>query len=66
LTGVGLERKQFELWQACLKNGEALPKGFDRQNLEPPFEVRDREADMRTAYAYFAARLGMVTERGME
>lgn len=59
LTGVGLERKQFEIWQACLKNGEALPKGFERQNLEPPFEVRDREADMRTAYAYFAARLGL-------
>lgn len=64
LTGVGRGRKQFEIWQACLKNGEALPKAFERQNLEPPFEVRDREADMRTAYAYFAERLGMVTDPG--
>lgn len=30
-----------------------LPGGFDTQNIEPPFETRDREDDMRTAYAYF-------------
>ncbi|HMY17912.1 MAG TPA: hypothetical protein PKA58_16425, partial [Polyangium sp.] len=61
LTGVGLERKSFDIWQQSLKTGEALPKDFDRQNLEPPFEVRDREADMRRAYRFFAERLGMVT-----
>lgn len=59
LTGVGLERKDFELWQQCLKEQKALPDGFDRQNLEPPFEVRDREADMRLAYAFFAEQLGI-------
>ncbi|MFT3770140.1 MAG: N-6 DNA methylase [Minicystis sp.] len=58
LTGVGLERKDFELWQSCLKDNKPLPKGFNTQGLEPPFEVRDREEDMRTAYAYFAKTLG--------
>ncbi|WP_437290975.1 Eco57I restriction-modification methylase domain-containing protein [Sorangium sp. So ce406] len=57
LTGVGLDRKAFELWQACLMEGKRLPDDFDRQQLEPPFDVRDREDDMRTAYAFFAERL---------
>ena len=58
LTGIGLERKDFELWQSALKSGTSLPKDFDTQGLEPPFDVRDREDDMRTAYAYFAEKLG--------
>lgn len=58
LTGVGLDRKAFELWQACLQDGTPLPRDFDRQRLEPPFDLRDREDDMRTAYTFFAERLG--------
>jgi hypothetical protein len=58
LSGVGLDRKDFELWQSALKSGEKLPKDFGTQGLEPPFDVRDREDDMRTAYAYFAEKLG--------
>jgi hypothetical protein len=58
LSGIGLDRKDFELWQSALKSGEKLPKDFDTQDLEPPFDVRDREDDMRTAYAYFAEKLG--------
>jgi hypothetical protein len=58
LSGIGLERKDFELWQEALKSGIQLPRDFDTQGLEPPFDVRDREDDMRTAYAYFAEKLG--------
>lgn len=59
LTGVGLARKDFELWQECLEIDRELPDDFDRMNLEPPFEVRDREADMRHAYAFFVRELGL-------
>lgn len=59
LTGVGLERKDFELWQQHLKENKPLPAGFDRQNLEPPFQLRDREDDMRLAYTFFAEKLGL-------
>lgn len=59
LTGVGLERKDFELWRQCIKENKPPPPGFDRQNLEPPFDVRDREDDMRLAYAFFAEKLGI-------
>ncbi len=58
LVGVGLDRKTFEQWQACLRTCEPLPKETDTKNLEPPFEVRDREADMSHAYAWFKGRLG--------
>jgi hypothetical protein len=61
LTGVGLERKDFELWQSALKAGTPLPSDFDRQSLVPPFDVRDREEDMRTAYSYFSERLASPT-----
>ncbi len=57
LVGVGLDRKSFELWQDCLRQDRPLPADFDRKNLEPPFEVRDREADMTTAYEFFRERL---------
>lgn len=53
LTGVGLERKDFELWQQCLREGAKLPKEFDKHGLVPPFEVRDREEDMTWAYRFF-------------
>jgi hypothetical protein len=53
LVGVGLDRKRFELWQACLRDGKDLPADFDQQGLQPPFERRDREDDMRAAYAFF-------------
>ncbi len=62
LTGVGLDRKDFEFWQSCLKEGKSLPKDFDTQGLQPPFELRDREADMRTAYTFFADKLGKGAE----
>lgn len=62
LTGVGLTRQDFELWQGCLSTGDALPAGFDTQGLKPPFDVRDREADMTQAYQFFARELGIDTE----
>lgn len=57
LVGVGLDRKTFELWQHHLKAGTKLPADVDTRGLIPPFEVRDREEDMRHAYAFFAERL---------
>jgi hypothetical protein len=57
LVGVGLDRKSFETWQNHLRSGAPLPRDFDTKNLTPPFEVRDREADMRHAHAFFAAKL---------
>lgn len=62
LTGVGLTRQDFELWQGCLSTGDALPAGFETQGLKPPFDVRDREADMTQAYEFFARELGIDTE----
>jgi hypothetical protein len=38
-------------------------RDFDQQNLKPPFELRDREADMRHADAFFVRELGL-TEPG--
>jgi len=58
LIGVGLRRKNFERWQQHLRDGTPLPSDFDKRNLEPPFEVRDREEDMGTAYEFFAKQLG--------
>lgn len=62
LTGVGLERKAFELWQSCLATSTPLPPDFDTQGLvpftdpnRPPFDLRDREADMRFVYEKLAA-----------
>ncbi len=54
LVGVGLDRKSFELWQDCLRREVPLPSDFDRQNLVPPFDRRDREEDMGLAYEVFA------------
>jgi hypothetical protein len=59
---VGLDRKSFDAWRDALRNERALPHDFDRKKFEPPFELRDREADMRAAYAYFADKLGMSVE----
>lgn len=59
---MGLEREELLLWQSCLKEGKSLPRDFDTQGLEPPFELRDREADMRTAYTFFADKLGKGAE----
>jgi hypothetical protein len=58
LVGVGLERKPFEQWQQHLRDGTPLPPGFDKKNLEPPFERRDREDDMAVAYEHFATKRG--------
>lgn len=58
LVGVGLDRKSFELWQEHLRSGAPLPPDFDRKNLAPPFERRDREEDMGHAYEHFARTLG--------
>ncbi len=56
-TSVGLDRKTFEQWQDHLRTGAPLPADFDRKNLVPPFERRDREADMAHAYHHFARTL---------
>jgi hypothetical protein len=58
LVGVGLDRKSFELWQEHLRQDRPPPKDLDTQGLTPPFEVRDREADMTTAFRFFEERLG--------
>jgi len=55
--GIGLDRKDFDHWQQCLRDGIKLPKEFDTRGLIPPFEVRDRDADMTHAYVYFEAAL---------
>lgn len=60
--GIGLSRQDFELWQSCLQTDSELPKDFDTQGLEPPFEVRDREADMTHAYRFFAKELNIRVE----
>ena len=59
LSGVGLDRKQWELIKDARK-GEKLPEwAFDAGGpYEPPFDRCDREADMAQAYAYFAEQLG--------
>ncbi len=65
LAGVGLDRKSFELWQACLSSGKALPADFDTMGREPLldnrgrpyFDRRDREADMAHAFEVFAKRM---------
>jgi hypothetical protein len=63
--GVGLDRKDFELWLESLAQNKPLPDGFDTQGLEPfddpdrPFDLRDREKDMRHAYAFFVKELGL-------
>jgi hypothetical protein len=54
LTGVGLERKDFEPWQQCFRDGTKLPKDFDMHGLVPSFEVRDRETDMARAFRFFS------------
>jgi hypothetical protein len=62
LTGDVLDRKNLDLWQTCLQEGRPLSKDFDTMGLDPPFETRDREDDMRTAYAFFAEKLGKGTQ----
>lgn len=50
LPGLGHDRKTFEAWQAALETGTAPPEEADTERYTPPFETRDREADMRHAY----------------
>lgn len=64
LAGVGLDRKNFELWQQHLTAGTPLPSDFEPGNLTPPFACRDREADMTQAYEHFARVLGGTSGRG--
>lgn len=54
LTGVGLDRKQWEQI-AEARAGDALPDwAHDAQGpFVPPFDRCDREADMRQAYEHF-------------
>lgn len=61
LVGVGLDRKPFELWQDHLRRDVPLPSDFDTKGLVPPFDRRDREADMTHAYEHFARTLGKGT-----
>jgi hypothetical protein len=58
LFGVGLDRKNFELWQDHLRRDLPLPNDFDTKGLLPPFERRDREEDLGHAYSFFARNLG--------
>ncbi|MBN1612624.1 MAG: hypothetical protein JW940_38700 [Polyangiaceae bacterium] len=56
--GIGLDRTEVELRQHCLAPSACVPADSDRKNLEPPFDLRNRSADMRQAYAFFARELG--------
>jgi hypothetical protein len=60
LSGVGLDRKQFEAI-AEAKAGDELPDyAHDQQGpFEPPFETCEREADMSRAYEFFRQRLNI-------
>lgn len=62
LPGVGHDRKTFEAWQAALETGTAPPEQADTGRYTPPFETRDREADMRHAFAAFAGRVPQAEE----
>lgn len=59
LSGVGLERKQWEQIKDA-KAGDRLPEwAVDAGGaFVPPFDRCDREEDMAQAYAYFKERLG--------
>lgn len=57
LPGVGHDRKTFEAWQDALENGDPAPGDADTARYLPPFETRDREADMRHAYERFRGLL---------
>lgn len=54
LSGVGLDRKQWDLIKDA-KKGEPLPEWAADAGgpFEPPFNRCDREEDMARAYAYF-------------
>ncbi|HET9953035.1 MAG TPA: hypothetical protein VFQ61_00955, partial [Polyangiaceae bacterium] len=60
LSGVGLERKQWEQIRDA-SAGEKLPPWAKDAGgaFVPPFDSCDREADMAQAYHHFAARLGI-------
>lgn len=57
LSGVGHHRKTFEAWQVALETGATPPDEADTRGYTPPFEIRDREADMRHAYGTLAKQL---------
>ncbi|MEQ9080757.1 MAG: hypothetical protein RLP09_43235 [Sandaracinaceae bacterium] len=57
LPGVGHNRKTFEAWRGALDRGEPPPAEADTLRYLPPFETRDREADMRHAYQMVALQL---------
>ena len=58
LSGVGLDRKQWEQIKDA-KAGDRLPEwAVDAGGaFVPPFDRCDREEDMAQAYAYFKERL---------
>src|SRR5690606_1352230 len=60
LTGVGLERGKWEEIREA-NEGDALPEWARDQGgpFVPPFDARDRVADMREAYRAFARRFGL-------
>jgi hypothetical protein len=60
LTGVGLDRKQWEEIRDA-QAGARLPEWARDQGgpFEPPFDCPDREADMAQAYEGFRGRLGI-------
>lgn len=60
LSGVGLDRKQWEEIQDA-PAGASLPDwAHDAQGpFVPPFDSCDREADMAQAYRYFQNKLGL-------
>ncbi|MEO7034253.1 MAG: hypothetical protein ABI548_10205 [Polyangiaceae bacterium] len=64
LSGVGLDRKQWEEVQNALA-GSKLPEWAHDAGgpFMPPFDSCDREADMAQAYHHFARKLGIEVAR---
>jgi len=64
LSGVGLDRKQWEQIQNA-PAGETLPDWAHDAGgpFIPPFDSCDREVDMAQAYRYFAEKLGIDVEK---
>ena len=65
MSDVGVSRKQWEEIRQA-KAGDTLPEwAHDQQGpFVPPFDSRDREADMREAYAHFERLLAEDGARG--
>jgi len=64
LSGVGLDRKQWEEVQHAAAGDKLPPWAKDAGGaFIPPFDSCDRETDMAQAYQHFADKLGIDPER---